>query len=194
MLAKNLHVPEASWLLDAGRITPPASSDGVQRVQDLLLALERFDRTGRNRQLQEISFELPESDINEYLAYTLHHTPRPGIEAAKVRFHDHNRVSTSVVLNFDCIAGWAPLISNLLQMTGKRVLDVDIVFTVQDSAVTFQFVDDQQNDVMARRTLQMLLHVLALHQPERYDTSKPIPLPFGLQRLSTSEGRMAGGT
>lgn len=194
MLAKNLHLPAPSSPLEDNGSLPPLLSDGALRVQNLLAALERFDRAGRNRKLQEVYFELPESNINQYLAYSLRTTPRPGIEAAKVKLQEHNRVSASLVLNFDRIAEWAPLISSLLQLSGERVLDVEIVFTVQDSAVTFRFAGEEQNDTMVRQTLQTLLHVLALQQPERYDISKPIPLPYGLQRLWTSPGMVAGGT
>lgn len=192
MLARNLRVPEPS--LEANRSLPPLLSDGALHVRNILAALESFDRAGRNRELQQVYFELPESDINQYLAYSLRTAPRPGIEAAKVKLQEHNRVSASVVLNFDRIADWAPLISSLLQLSGERVLDVDIVFTVQDSALTFRLVDEAQNDAMGLRTLQTLLHVLALQQPERYDISKPVPLPYGLQRLWTSNGMVAGGT
>jgi hypothetical protein len=191
LLAKNLRLPEP-LPLEGNRL--PLLSDGALRVQNTLAALERFDRAGRNRKLQEVYFELPESDINQYLAYSLRTTPRPGIEAAKVKLQEHNRVSASLVLNFDLIADWAPLISSLLHLSGKRVLDVEIVFTVQDSAVTLRFADEEQNGAMVRQTLQTLLHVLALQQPERYDISKPIPLPYGLQRLWTSPGMVAGGT
>jgi len=194
LLAGNLRLPEPSWPRPANGSLPPLLPDGALHVRNILAALESFDRAGRNRNLQEVYFELPESDINQYLAYSLCTAPRPGIEAAKVQLQEHNRVSASVVLNFDRIADWAPLISSLLQLSGERVLDVEIVFTVQDSAVTFRLVDEAQNDPMGRRTLQTLLHVLALQQPERYDISKPVPLPFGLQRLWTSHGMLAGGT
>src|SRR5262249_35237369 len=95
VLPKNLRLPGAA---EAGRIPPPIHPEGVTRVQDTLAALERFNLAGRNRNLEQVYFELPESDINQYLAYSLNITPRPGIESASVKLRDRNRISASLVL------------------------------------------------------------------------------------------------
>jgi hypothetical protein len=37
-----------------------------------------------------------------------------------------------------------------------------------------------------------MIQIVAARQPEKYDTSKPLPLPFGLRRIWTEEQLTAG--
>jgi hypothetical protein len=169
----------------------------VRRVQDILLALEKFDNAGRPETVQRVYFELAESDINDYLAYSLKVRPRPGIDRAGVRFQDNNHISAAVAVDFDQIAAWAPLIPSLFQplLSASRPVAIDIAFEVRDSAVTFQFTDlNKPEDALVRRVMQTLVHILALHQPERYDSSRPLPLPFGLRRAWTTHRILGGET
>ncbi len=189
-----MRIPASSKPPETAAARLPVQSEGEMRVQNTLAALQKFDRTGRNRRQGQVYFELPESDINDYLAYSLHTVPRPGVTSVTVKLQPQNHVSVRAVLNFERIAAWAPLIPSLLQLNGDQVIDMDLSFSVQDGAVTLQLADGPESSAMFRRAVQTLLHVVALHQPERYDTSKPIPLPYGLQRLSTTQGMVVGGT
>ena len=40
--------------------------------------------------------------------------------------------------------------------------------------------------------VEKVIQVVAARQPEKYDTSKPVPLPFGLQRVWTGERLVMG--
>jgi hypothetical protein len=41
--------------------------------------------------------------------------------------------------------------------------------------------------------VQKMIQIVAERQPEKYDTSKPLPLPFGLRRLwTTSQHQISG--
>jgi hypothetical protein len=51
---------------------------------------------------------LRESDLNEYLSYTLREAPRPGLESVRVKIFPHNYVSTFAVVDFDAIEQWRP--------------------------------------------------------------------------------------
>ena len=42
--------------------------------------------------------------------------------------------------------------------------------------------------------LNTVLQSLGAHQPEGYDTTKPIPLPFGLKRIWTEKQAVGGET
>jgi hypothetical protein len=188
-----------SSLLDTPlTVTAPAVRiEAVQRVRNTLLSLQRFNNAGRNRELQQVYFELPEYVLNEYLSYSLETVPRPGIEQVRVKLKGRDHASISVVFNLDRIGDWAPILPNLLRpILGKvRQLDFDILFEVRDSRVTFHFADsDGQEDAATNALLQTLIHVVMMHQPERYDTSQPIPLPFGLQRLWTTDSVLGGQT
>jgi hypothetical protein len=179
--------------VSASGVPPSSQADGVQRVKNVLEALQRFDRTGRNRQMQQVSFELPEADINDYLAWSLRTTPRPGVAGIFVKLHAGNHVNVRAALDFSSMGSWAAVVESLLQLDGNRVISADVAFQVHDGALTFQFTGGAET-IKVRRAMQMLLHILAMHQPEKYDTSKPIPLPYGLRRLATAERMILGET
>ncbi len=40
--------------------------------------------------------------------------------------------------------------------------------------------------------VEKMISVVASRQREKYDTSKPVPLPFGLQKIWTGEKAVAG--
>jgi hypothetical protein len=188
-----------SSLLDAplAVMAPAVQVEAVERVQNTLRSLQRFNNAGRNRELQQVYFELPEYVINEYLGYSLKTLPRPGIEQVRVKLKDKNRASISVVFNLDRIGDWAPILPNLLRpiLGPVRQIDFDVLFAVQDSKVTFQFANSNgQADDTIDALMQTLIHIVMLHQPERYDTSQPIPLPFGLRRLWTTAVILGGET
>jgi hypothetical protein len=178
-------------------MTPAVQAEAVQRVQNTLLSLQRFNNAGRNRELQQVYFELPEYVINEYLSYSLKTAPRPGIEQVRVKLKSQNHASISVVFNLDRISDWAPILPGLLRpiLGAVRQIDFDIFFEVRDSKVTFHFANSSgQEDSAMNALMQTLIHVVMLHQPERYDTSQPIPLPCGLRRLWTTASILGGET
>jgi hypothetical protein len=178
-------------------MAPAVQAEAVQRVQNTLLSLQKFNNAGRNRELQEIYFEFPEYVLNEYLSYSLKTTPRPGIEQVRVKLKGQDHASISVVFNLDRIGDWAPILPNLLRpMLGEfRQIDFDIFFEVRDSKVAFRFANSSgQEDPAIDALLRTLVNVVMLHQPERYDTSQPIPLPCGLRRLWTTAQIVGGAT
>ena len=77
----------------------------VEHMLDLLASLWAYDRKGRNREAQQISFEIPEAEINDYLAYSLRVVRRPGIETVAIKLLPHNEVQATVVIDFDAVAG-----------------------------------------------------------------------------------------
>ena len=40
--------------------------------------------------------------------------------------------------------------------------------------------------------VEKMIRLVAARQPERYDTTRPLPLPFGLRRVWTSDHTVAG--
>jgi len=173
-------------------------TEAVVGVLDILKGLQDFDRNGRNTTLQQISFEFAERDVNEYLAYSLKEVPRPGIRQATVQFFGQNHISTVLAIDFGAVDQWVPgMIPSFLKpaLSGSPTVAVDVVFEVQDSAITFHLEPSSapEGGVMVRNIVASVLDILALHQPERYDTNLPIPLPFGLRTIWTKD-RVLGGT
>jgi hypothetical protein len=193
----------------AAAVPPPpsvpavaASSEKNQRVTqmlDLLTSLAAYNRNGRNRQQQQISFEIPETEINEYLAYSLRFVRRPGIESASVTLLPHNTVQAVALIDYDAIRRWNPgTVPLALQATlqGKREIHLDAQFEAQNGILNFtlQAAQDHERKPIPKDVAANILRSLAAQQPEQYDTSAPIRLPFGLQRVWTESRVLCGNT
>jgi hypothetical protein len=103
---------------------------------DLLASLWAYDRKGRNREAQQISFEIPEAEINDYLAYSLRVVRRPGIETVAIKLLPHNEVRATAVIDFDAVGRWNPgTIPLRLQaaLSGKRAISLEAQFETASS-------------------------------------------------------------
>jgi hypothetical protein len=163
--------------------------------------LDLFDRL---RDVQSDDFEgdphvalkLTETDVNEYMRYALKTTPRPGVESVTVKFFPKDYISTYTRIDFDAVEKWHPgTIPTVLRpfLKGKKSVWIDCRIHAADSRLTFT-VEKARYDEMPLPTffVEKMIQLVAARQPEKYDTSKPVPLPFGLVALSTSEHLVQG--
>jgi hypothetical protein len=122
--------------------------------------------------------------------------PRPGIESVTVKVFPNNYVSTFVVVDFDAVERWHPgTIPAVLRpaLNGRKSVWVDYRIQSQNSKFTFSVEKAYyQNVRMPALFVDKLIGIVAARQPEKYDTSKPIPLPFGLRQLWTSSRVIQG--
>jgi hypothetical protein len=177
----------------SGKFTP-----GVNMIQDLLASLEKFDQDGRPAG-HKLGFEIPESALNEYLAYSLRNRPRPGIAAMTVTLLPKNRLSSDVEIDFDAVQQWNPeIFPEILRglLTGKRTVHADLAFEAKNGFCTLQLQDAKGPDgkAIVNQVMSSVLQALGSHQPESYDTAKPIPLPYGLKRIWTDKQLICGET
>ena len=177
---------------------PPAQSPGVAMIQDLLASLGKFEQDGHPAR-QKVGFEIPEKVLNEYLAYALRNRPRPGISAMTVALLPQNQVSSDVEIDFDAVQKWNPgIFPEVLRglLTGKRTIHTDLKFEIKNGAVSFELKDAMGPDgkAIVNKVMSAVLQALGSRQPESYDTSKPIPLPFGLKRIWTDKQLICGET
>jgi hypothetical protein len=143
-----------------------------------------------------VSFALSDGEINDYMRYALHTTPRPGVESVTVKVFAQNYVSTFTVVDFDALERWKPgTIPMLLRpvLHGKQSIWVDYRFSTSDSKISFT-VEKAYYDKLRLPAIfvQEMIKAVAARQPEHYDTSKPVPLPFNLKRVWT-EGNVIKG-
>src|SRR5579864_7495490 len=73
--SQNPAQPAAAGLLPKSESAFPAplpgnKTEGVKRILEILDWLAKYDRDGRNP-ANKVGFRLPESEVNEYLAYAL---------------------------------------------------------------------------------------------------------------------------
>ena len=179
----------------------PAASDvnpGIAMIQDLLASLGKFEQDGHPAG-RKVGFEIPESVLNEYLAYTLRTHPRPGIGSMTVALLPDNQVSSDMEIDFDAVQKWNPgIFPDILRgfLTGKRAIHADVTFEVKNGSCSFDLKNAMGPDgkAIVNKVMYAVLQALGSRQPESYDTAKPIPLPFGLKKVWTGKQLICGET
>ncbi len=137
-----------------------------------------------------VSFKLSDAEITDYLKYSLKTTPRPGLDAMTVKVFPANYISTFTVVDFDAVERWHPgTIPGLLRpiLSGRKTILLDYRINANDSKLSFSVEKAYYQDVHIPAFLvNEVIKIVAARQPEHYDTSKPMPIPFGLKHLWTS--------
>lgn len=145
---------------------------------------------------QRVAFELSDREINEYMLYSLRTVPRPGIDSVNVKIFPHNYISTFTVVDFDAIERWRPgTIPALLRpvLRGQKSIWVDYRFQTSEAKITFSVEKAYYQDIrLPGFVVEKMIRIVGMRQPEKYDTSKPLPLPFGLQGLWTADHVIKG--
>jgi hypothetical protein len=149
--------------------------------------------TGARR---HIAFQLSDAEINDYMRYSLAATPRPGLNSVTVKFFPQNYVSTLAAVDFDAVERWKPgTVPGVLRpvLNGKKTIWVDYRFRIVNGKITFSVEKAYyQNVRLPAWLVEKMIEIVAARQPEKYDTTKPMPLPFGLRNLWTA-GHTIGG-
>jgi|SRR5271157_1059857 len=170
----------------------PVQSPAVTKMLNLFQALQ----TSQDHNSPRISFSFTEPELNEYLSYALQTVPRPGIQSVTVKVFAYNYISTFTVVDFDAVERWKPgTIPMLLRpvLNGKKAIWLDVRFQAKNGAATFSVEKAYFQSIrLPAFFVEMMIQIVAAHQPEKYNTSKPLPLPFGLKQISTKERLVAG--
>ena len=168
----------------------------VIRMQSVVDRLEAAQSQQARGKASRVTFQFSESEINEYLRYSLKEQPRPGIESIRLKFFPRNYVSSFTLIDLDEIERWRPgTIPTLMRtvLRGRKTLWVDLRFNASAGATTFQVEKAYFDKVrMPALMVEKLIETIAERQPEKYDTTKPLPLPLGIQRLWTDHQTVAG--
>jgi hypothetical protein len=145
---------------------------------------------------QTVSFQLSETEINDYLRYSLKTTPRPGVDSVTIKVFAKDYISTLTRVDFDTVERWHPgTIPTVLRpiLKGKKAITMDFRIHAEGSQMTFSVEKARYEDMTLSPFLaEKLIQIVAARQPEKYDTNKPLPLPFGLQKVWTSEHTIQG--
>ncbi len=206
MIERMRHLPVVSLLLagaallfqahgatNAAGPQPPPVAVKVLGLFDRLRAAEATNGQGGH---QHVAFRLSDSEINEYMRYALKTTPRPGLDALTVKVFPQDYISTFTVVDFDAVERWHPgTIPTVLRpvLRGKKSIWVDYRIHAQDSRLTF-FVEKAryENIPLPAFFVNKMIQLVAARQPERYDTTKPMPIPFGLREVGTADHIIEG--
>jgi hypothetical protein len=176
----------------AGAGDKPAAATKILDLFQRLQAAQQKHGQGA----EKVSFQLTEQEINEYMVYSLHAVPRPGLDSVTVKFFDKNYVTTFTMIDFDAVERWKPgTIPTLLKpvLNGRKSVWVDVRFQADAGKTTFSIEKAYFNNIrLPAFVVEKVIGVVAARQPEHYDTSKPVPLPFGL-RTAWTKGHLVAG-
>ncbi len=166
---------------------PPA----VMRVLKLFGELNEAQSTGK-----KVRFELSEADVNEYLRHARQVNPRPGLDKLTVKFFPGDYVSTFTVIDFDLVEQARPgTVPALLKpvLNGKKEIWVDVRLHTAGGYGTFSVEKAYFQSIRLPAVLvEKMINVVGARQREKFDTSKPVPLPYKIQRIGAGEKTMTG--
>ena len=142
---------------------------------------------------QPITFRLSDDEVNQYLAYALLASPRPGIDSVRLRFFPHNYLSTVTVIDFDAIERWSPgLIPGFLDLTGKKAIWIDMRFSIDNGTVSYKIEKAfYQDKSLPHWLVEKIVQIVAARQPEKLDRQEN-PVPFGLRRIQSGAHYIEG--
>ncbi len=172
-------------------------SDAKATISSLLAQLREFEALNEaQKQRRELGFDLPEELINTYLERVVREGTRPGVKAAKVAFLPSGEVSVRAVLDRAMLSKWGASLRTDGPPSGPDlIVDATLRFECRDRTVrvSVQSVHDEPTRFPPER-LERVLQILASNQPEAFDITQPIRLPYGLKTLSISNGVLHGST
>jgi hypothetical protein len=172
---------------------PPPVASKFLALFDQLRAAESHKAKGVP---EHVAFQFSDAEINEYMRYSLSAAPRPGLKSVTVKVFAHNYISTYTIVDFDAVERWKPgTIPALLRpvLNGQKLIWVDYRFQADQSLISFSVEKAYyQNVRLPAFLVEKMIQIVAARQPEKYDTSKPLPIPFGLRQVWTSDHIIQG--
>lgn len=167
---------------------------GCDHVLKVLQALQDY---AAGKRTDRVAFEFTEAEINEYLAYSLRLKPRLGVRGLSAHFSPDNEVSVLANIDIADVQKWNDwLIPETLRpaLETPRPVQVDLKFKASDGFGTFQLknVVGPGDVAIPKAVMEWIIQAIALHQPEWFDTTRDIALPYRLQRIWTGKQSLSG--
>ena len=168
---------------------------GAQPAAQKVLRL--FDELNQAQSTkQKVRFQFTEAEVNEYLGHARIVNPRPGLERVTVKFFPGNYISTFTVIDFDMVEAARPgTVPVLLRpvLNGKKEVWVDLRMNAAGGVSTFTVEKAYFQSIrLPAFMVEKMINVVGSRQKEQFDTSKPMPLPFGLRSIVTGDKSVAG--
>lgn len=178
-------------LILVSMLSAAAQPAAVQKV------LKVFDDLNRAQSSKaKVRFELTEAEVNEYLQHARTVNPRPGLDKLTVKFFPGNYISTFTVVDFDMVEQARPgTVPGLLKpvLNGKKEVWVDIRLNAAGGLSTFSVEKAYFQSIrLPAFMVEKMINVVGSRQKEKFDTSKPVPLPYKLQSIVTGDKSVRG--
>ena len=177
-------------------VASQAESPAVTKVLTLFNDLNVAKNEKAAGRVKKVNFTLTDGELNQYLRHALTVNPRPGLDNMRVQFYPSNYLATLVTVDFDAVERFRPgTVPMLLRpiLNGKRAIQVDVRLQPQVGVATFSVEKASFESVrIPAFVVEQMIAAVAARQAEKFDTTKPIPLPFGLQSIRTELGKVSG--
>jgi hypothetical protein len=113
-----------------------------------------------------------------------------------VKFFPGNYISTFTVVDFDMVEQARPgTVPAFLKpvLNGKKEVWVDVRLNAAGGVSTFSVEKAYFQSIrLPAFMVEKMINVVGARQKEKFDTSKPMPLPFRLQNIVTGDKAVAG--
>ena len=157
---------------------------GVGVVKDLLTQLWDY-QNGKTGAQKHVGFDIPETLVNQYIAYLIDSQTRLGVKQATIKVASKNQVNVACGLDLRQIKAWDPsVIGEGSPLVGKDELPVNATVSVDIAngmaKISILSASDASGGTVGQAVIQQLFQVVASNQPEHFDLNKPIKLPFNL--------------
>jgi len=78
-------------------------------------------------------------------------------------------------------------------LNGKKAIWLDVRFQAKNGTAAFSVEKAYFQSIrLPAFFVEKMIQIVAARQPEKYDTNRPLPLPFGLRQVSTKEHLVTG--
>jgi hypothetical protein len=110
-----------------------------------------------------------------------------------------NQIVFEPEVDFAAVAPWfSGAVPDALKafLGGGQNVRLSVEFEARDGAVTLKWKDAvlPGSQAISANVFAVFLQTLGSQQPEAFDITKPIPLPFGLKRIWTDKQSLNGET
>jgi hypothetical protein len=172
-------------------VLPAVAGGTVERMLGFFNSLRKAGaEQAAHREVPHVEARFADGEVNEYLAYALETSPRPGVKSIHIECANGNYIATTMVVDLDALERWKPgTIPFVLRwaLSGIKTLRVDLRFRqTTDSVVGLSVEKAYYQDLRIPAWLvQEMMRILAARQPEHYDTNHLV-LPMGLRRMWTT--------
>lgn len=138
---------------------------------------------------KKLRYVFTEAEVNEYLQHARTVNPRPGLDRMTVQFLPGNYIATVTVIDFDMVEqtrpGTVPLLLRPV-LNGKREIRLDVRVNAANGFGTYSVEKAYFESVrIPAFVVEKMIQVVAARQREKFDMSKPVPLPFGVRAIVT---------
>jgi hypothetical protein len=187
MIAAAVAAAITAWPAPPATESPTALPKARRVLDELTLAVKEKRR---------VRFSLNETDAAEYIRYVQAVHPRPWLKQLTVKFFPGNYISTYSLIDFDeaekVRPGSVPKLLRPLLHTKSVWLDARV--SVNKGLATYHVEKAYVQGVRIPVLLvEKAIQVVGSTRPARYDTTKPIPVPYGVRWIATGRQTISGG-